>query len=138
MADTPPSAARERTVWVVDDDEAIRFVLSEALRDSGVRVRAFEDAESFMTAFERTQPDAIISDVRMPGASGLDLLKRLRERGATTPVIVMSAFTDVARPRRRIAMARSTICQSPSTSIRQCPLSNARWRRIMSRQCLRL
>lgn len=83
-------------VWIADDDEAIRFVLSEALRDTGARVRAFADAESLLAAFKQTQPEVIVSDVRMPGASGLTLLERLRDLGNTTPVIVMSAFTDVA------------------------------------------
>ncbi|MEP6939540.1 MAG: nitrogen regulation protein NR(I) [Rudaea sp.] len=96
MPDSAASLARGRAVWVADDDDAIRFVLCEALREAGVEVRAFAEAEALLDALERTRPDAIVSDVRMPGMSGLDLLKRLRERSDTTPVIVMSAFTDVA------------------------------------------
>jgi two-component system, NtrC family, nitrogen regulation response regulator GlnG len=91
---TSRSAAAE--VWIADDDEAIRFVLSEALRDTGVRIRAFGDAESLLAAFALGRPGVIVSDVRMPGASGLELLQRLRDIRSTTPVIVMSAFTDVA------------------------------------------
>ena len=96
MPDTPFAAASGRAVWIADDDAAIRFVLSEALREAGADVRAFAEAEALFEALERSRPDAIVSDVRMPGMSGLDLLKRLRERSDATPVIVMSAFTDVA------------------------------------------
>ncbi len=83
-------------VWIADDDEAIRFVLSEALRETGASVRMFADAESLLDELKRTQPAVIVSDVRMPGASGLALLERLREIDNRVPVIVMSAFTDVA------------------------------------------
>jgi two-component system, NtrC family, nitrogen regulation response regulator GlnG len=96
MPDTPFAAESGRAVWIADDDDAIRFVLSEALREAGADVRAFAEAEALFEALEHSRPDAIVSDVRMPGMSGLDLLKRLRERSDATPVIVMSAFTDVA------------------------------------------
>ncbi len=96
MPDMPFAAASGRAVWIADDDDAIRFVLSEALREAGADVRAFAEAEALFEALEHSRPDAIVSDVRMPGMSGLDLLKRLRERSDATPVIVMSAFTDVA------------------------------------------
>ncbi len=96
MPDTPFASASGRAVWIADDDDAIRFVLSEALREAGADVRAFAEAEALFEALEHSRPDAIVSDVRMPGMSGLDLLKRLRERSDATPVIVMSAFTDVA------------------------------------------
>ena len=96
MPDSTFAAARGRAVWIADDDDAIRFVLSEALREAGADVRAFSEAAALFEALERSRPDAIVSDVRMPGMSGLDLLKRLRERSDSIPVIVMSAFTDVA------------------------------------------
>jgi two-component system nitrogen regulation response regulator GlnG len=87
---------RHPQVWVADDDESIRFVLCEALRDTGAGVRAFGDAESLLAAYATDQPEVIVSDVRMPGASGLELLEHLRALHSATPVIVMSAFTDVA------------------------------------------
>jgi two-component system, NtrC family, nitrogen regulation response regulator GlnG len=83
-------------VWIADDDQAIRFVLGEALRESGRGVREFADAETLLTALDQgDSPDVVVSDVRMPGASGLKLLERLKARGVVAPVIVMSAFTDV-------------------------------------------
>jgi two-component system, NtrC family, nitrogen regulation response regulator GlnG len=87
-------------VWIADDDQAIRFVLGEALREAGREVRAFADAESLLTALEESgpgasKPDVVVSDVRMPGTGGLKLLEQLKARGITAPVIVMSAFTDI-------------------------------------------
>ncbi|MBS0568831.1 MAG: nitrogen regulation protein NR(I) [Proteobacteria bacterium] len=83
-------------VWIADDDEAIRFVLAEALREAGVEVRAFADADSLRAALARATPEVIVSDIRMPGSNGLEFLAELRAAGSQVPVIVMSAFTDVA------------------------------------------
>ena len=92
MADT-----RAAQIWIADDDAAIRFVLGEALRDSAVAVREFADAEHLLGALDDgARPAVVISDVRMPGMSGLNLLEELKARGVPAPVIVMSAFTDVA------------------------------------------
>ncbi|WP_347259447.1 nitrogen regulation protein NR(I) [Rudaea sp.] len=90
-------AERRRTqVWIADDDESIRFVLGEALREAGVEIRAFADADSLRAALARAAPDVIVSDIRMPGSNGLEFLAELRTTGSQVPVIVMSAFTDVA------------------------------------------
>jgi two-component system nitrogen regulation response regulator GlnG len=83
-------------VWIADDDHAIRFVLGEALREAGTAVREFADAESLLAGLDRGAPDVVITDVRMPGDGGLTLLGKLKARGIAAPVIVMSAFTDVA------------------------------------------
>jgi two-component system nitrogen regulation response regulator GlnG len=83
-------------VWIADDDESIRFVLGEALREAGRGVREFADAEDLLAAAESEVPDVIVTDVRMPGTGGLKLLELLKARGLATPVIVMSAYTDVA------------------------------------------
>jgi two-component system nitrogen regulation response regulator GlnG len=83
-------------VWIADDDAAIRFVLGEALRESGTQVREFADAEQLLHALATGAPAVVVSDVRMPGVGGLKLLEDLNSRGLAVPVIVMSAFTDVA------------------------------------------
>ncbi|MGH8042193.1 MAG: nitrogen regulation protein NR(I) [Rudaea sp.] len=82
-------------IWIADDDASIRFVLGEALREDGATVREFADAESLLAALNVGVPDVAVSDVRMPGASGLKLLDEIKTRGLRVPVIVMSAFTDV-------------------------------------------
>jgi two-component system nitrogen regulation response regulator GlnG len=84
-------------VWVVDDDRSVRFVLAEALREAGYRVQAFADADAALAAANDGEaPDLVFTDVRMPGTSGLDFLAALRGRRADLPVVVMSAYTDVA------------------------------------------
>ena len=84
-------------VWVVDDDRAVRFVLSTALSDAGHAVSGFDSAQSVLDALEsRAAPDLLFTDVRMPGDSGLVLLDMLKQRFPQLPVVVMSAYTDVA------------------------------------------
>ena len=83
------------TIWIVDDDRGVRVVLSAAMHDAGFATREFADAESLLEALEAGIPDVLFTDVRMPGASGLDLLARVSASNAALPIIVMSAFTDV-------------------------------------------
>ena len=82
-------------VWIVDDDRGVRVVLSAAMRDAGLQAREFADAASALDALQTDAPDVVFTDVRMPGASGLELLDRLATHAARFPVIVMSAYTDV-------------------------------------------
>jgi len=82
-------------VWLVDDDASIRWVLERALRQSGMQPRAFEQADSALAALGRGQPDVLITDVRMPGTSGLKLLEAVREDHPGLPVIVMTAHSDL-------------------------------------------
>ncbi|GAA5066830.1 nitrogen regulation protein NR(I) [Lysobacter panacisoli] len=84
-------------VWVVDDDRSVRFVLATALREAGYRVDGFENARDALDALsERGAPDLLFTDVRMPGDDGLVLLDKLKAQAPKLPVIVMSAYTDVA------------------------------------------
>jgi two-component system nitrogen regulation response regulator GlnG len=88
------SAAR---VWVVDDDRSVRFVLATALREAGYNVDAFENTADALDALDqRGAPDLLFTDVRMPGDGGLVLLEKLKARAPSLPVVVMSAYTDVA------------------------------------------
>ena len=80
-------------VWLVDDDASIRWVLERALRNDGMTARAFEAAEPALDALRRDAPDVLITDIRMPGASGLELLKRIRAARPELPVIVMTAHS---------------------------------------------
>ncbi len=83
-------------VWIVDDDRSVRFVLAEALRDAGYEVRDFDNARSALGVLAQAKPDVVFTDLRMPGPDGLALLAAVREHDAAIPVIVMSAYTDVA------------------------------------------
>ncbi|GAC1691782.1 MAG: nitrogen regulation protein NR(I) [Steroidobacteraceae bacterium] len=82
-------------VWLVDDDASIRWVLERALRHDGMTARAFEAAEPALDALRREAPDVLITDIRMPGASGLELLRRIRDQRPALPVIVMTAHSDL-------------------------------------------
>lgn len=82
-------------ILVVDDDTTIRHSLSEALSDDGTDVRAAEDAARALALIDESLPDVVLSDVRMPGLSGLTLLKLLRERAPSVDVILMTAYDDM-------------------------------------------
>ncbi|WP_152226922.1 two-component system response regulator NtrC [Pseudomonas sp. SCB32] len=87
--------SRSETVWIVDDDRSIRWVLEKALQQEGMTTVSFDSADSVMSRLGRQQPDVIISDIRMPGASGLDLLAQIRELHPRLPVIIMTAHSDL-------------------------------------------
>ena len=87
--------SRPLDVWLVDDDASIRWVLEKALRQSGMKPRAFEQADSVLAALGRAAPDVLITDVRMPGPSGLKLLETIRSTHPQLPVIVMTAHSDL-------------------------------------------
>jgi len=82
-------------VWLVDDDASIRWVLERALRNDGMAPRAFESAEPALAALRRESPDVLITDIRMPGTSGLELLRLIRDARPQLPVIVMTAHSDL-------------------------------------------
>ena len=97
-----PAAAGAQRIWVVDDDRSVRFVLATALRDAGYAVDGFDRAAAALQALSARDasglpaPDLIFTDVRMPGDDGLVLLDKLKLANPQLPVIVMSAYTDVA------------------------------------------
>jgi two-component system nitrogen regulation response regulator GlnG len=87
--------AHPLNVWLVDDDASIRWVLERALKNGGMRPRAFEQAERALEALEDDEPDVLITDIRMPGKSGLKLLDEVQSTHPKLPVIVMTAHTDL-------------------------------------------
>ncbi|MES2817730.1 MAG: nitrogen regulation protein NR(I) [Pseudomonadota bacterium] len=87
--------SRSETVWIVDDDRSIRWVLEKALQQEGMTTQSFDSADGVISRLSRQQPDVIISDIRMPGSSGLDLLARIRELYPRLPVIIMTAHSDL-------------------------------------------
>jgi two-component system nitrogen regulation response regulator GlnG len=82
-------------VWVIDDDRSIRWVLEKALQKADIQVTSFSNATGVMEALEREQPDAIVSDIRMPGTDGLALLDRIHGSYPELPVIIMTAHSDL-------------------------------------------
>ncbi len=82
-------------VWIVDDDEAFRRILELALRRHGATAHSFECAEHALEAFRTDKPDVLMTDIRMPGLSGLALLKKVRLIDPVLPVVVMTAHSDL-------------------------------------------
>lgn len=84
-----------KPVWIVDDDQAIRWVLEKALSRAGIPTRSFAGAIDVSEALKSDMPGALISDIRMPGTNGLALLKDVKEKYPSLPVIIMTAYSDL-------------------------------------------
>ncbi len=82
-------------VWLVDDDNSIRWVLERALKNGGMLPKAFDAAEPALAALRDDAPNVLITDIRMTGRSGLDLLRRVHDVHPDLPVIVMTAYSDL-------------------------------------------
>ncbi len=84
-----------KPIWVVDDDQSIRFVLEKALLREQFTVRTFANPREVLRALEEDAPQVLVSDIRMPGGSGIDLLATVKARHPGLPVIIMTAFSDL-------------------------------------------
>ena len=82
-------------VWLVDDDNSIRWVLERALKNGGMLPKAFDAAEPALAALREDAPNVLITDIRMTGQSGLDLLRQVHDVHPELPVIVMTAYSDL-------------------------------------------
>ena len=84
-----------KPVWVVDDDKSIRWVFEKALTREGIAYKTFALAQDAIDALASGAPQVLVSDIRMPGTSGLDLLQNIKQRYPTLPVIIMTAYSDL-------------------------------------------
>ena len=84
-----------RPVWIIDDDKSIRWVIEKSLSREGIVFRSFVAAQDALDALEHSSPQVVISDIRMPGASGLEFMQQLKVKLPTTPVIIMTAYSDL-------------------------------------------
>lgn len=84
-----------KPIWIVDDDQSIRFVLEKALAREDLPVRSFTNPRDVLAALEVDQPQVLVSDIRMPGGSGIDLLSKVKARHPGLPVIIMTAYSDL-------------------------------------------
>ena len=84
-----------RKVWVVDDDSSIRWVLSKALNSAEIPNESFESGDAVLERLLHEQPDVVVTDIRMPGTDGLELLEKLQQTRPDLPVILMTAHTDL-------------------------------------------
>ncbi|MGH6647246.1 nitrogen regulation protein NR(I) [Aquabacterium sp.] len=84
-----------KPIWIVDDDQSIRFVLEKALAREDLPVRSFTNPRDVLAALEDDEPQVLVSDIRMPGGSGIDLLSKVKARFPGLPVIIMTAYSDL-------------------------------------------
>ena len=84
-----------KPIWVVDDDQSIRFVLEKALTREQFSVRLFSNPRDVLAALNDEQPQVLVSDIRMPGGTGIDLLAQVKQRFPELPVIIMTAYSDL-------------------------------------------
>jgi two-component system nitrogen regulation response regulator GlnG len=84
-----------KPIWIVDDDQSIRFVLEKALAREDLPVRSFTNPRDVLSALQDDEPQVLVSDIRMPGGSGIDLLSKVKERHPGLPVIIMTAYSDL-------------------------------------------
>ena len=84
-----------KPVWIVDDDRSIRWVIEKALSREGIAFSSFSTAQEALDALDGSAPEVLVSDVRMPGMSGLELLQTVKQRHPAVPVIVMTAYSDL-------------------------------------------
>jgi two-component system nitrogen regulation response regulator GlnG len=84
-----------KPVWIVDDDRSIRWVIEKALSREGIAYNSFSSAQEALDALSGDTPEVLVSDIRMPGRSGLELLQAVKQRHPAVPVIVMTAYSDL-------------------------------------------
>jgi two-component system response regulator FixJ len=100
-------------VHVIDDDEAVRESLAFLLRSADLDVSTYESATAFLAALPQVSPGCVITDVRMPGLSGTELLQKLKEQGVTMPVIVMTGHGDVPLAVEAMKMGATDFFEKP-------------------------
>ena len=93
--DRAPETPASKAIWIVDDDRSIRWVLEKALAREGLAFKTFASAYEVLQALAIAQPQVLVSDIRMPGESGLTLLAKVKDRWPELPVIVMTAYSDL-------------------------------------------
>lgn len=82
-------------IWIAEDDRSLRWVMEKAIRREDIQVKSFENAEDLLEALEKDQPEIIISDIRMPGMDGLELLQRIHADHPEMPIIITTAHSDL-------------------------------------------
>ena len=82
-------------IWIAEDDRSLRWVMEKAISRDGIDVKSFESGEQLLSALKRNKPEIIISDIRMPGIDGLELLRRIHADQPDIPIIITTAHSDL-------------------------------------------
>jgi FixJ family two-component response regulator len=88
------TTGNNKAVAIVDDDEEVRVALGGLLKSAGLAARAFESAEEFIESGQQSQVACLITDIRMPGMSGLELQAKLNAEGCSIPIVFITAHGD--------------------------------------------
>ena len=104
---------RSPYVAIIDDDEALCSSLADLMRSKGYRTESFASADALLTSPNLALFDVMIADVHMPGMSGLDLIRKLRELNVTTPVILITALPDRQLDNEAISVGAQTLLRKP-------------------------
>lgn len=102
------------TIFLVDDDEALRRATQRLLIDCGFRVRAFASAEEFLRVFEAGTPGCLLLDLRMNGLSGLELQQLLLERGCAPPIVFITGHADANTRAQALAQGAIAFLEKPA------------------------
>lgn len=105
--------SQEATVYVVDDDPAVRDSISALVNSVGLRVQTFPSAEAFLQDYKSDKPGCLVTDLRMLGMSGLDLLEKLQKSESPLPAILISAYADVPAAVRAMEAGAVTLLEKP-------------------------
>ena len=134
----------DATVFVVDDDASVRDALSLLISLKGLRAALFASAEDFLAVYDPAWRGCLLTDLKMPGLSGLDLQQALRDRGVALPVVVLTAHGDVNTTRRALKAGAHDFLEKPvdddvlmdvlTNAIRLDRDQHAHWRQRASRQ----
>jgi two-component system, LuxR family, response regulator FixJ len=103
-------------VYIVDDDQAVRESISGLIEDQGCSVRAFASAEEFLAGYRPAGPGCLILDIRMPGMSGIDLLRLLSEKRLSIPTIVVSGHADIPLAVQAMQLGAVDLLEKPFRS----------------------
>ena len=95
MMTTSVETTENAQIWVVDDDRSIRWVLEKALSRANLPSRVFENGSEVLDALKLDRPQVLVSDIRMPGMGGIELLQQVKSRYPSLPVIIMTAYSDL-------------------------------------------
>jgi two-component system, LuxR family, response regulator FixJ len=107
------NAAVQPVVHIIDDDEGLRESLAFLLRSANLEVRSFESAKTFLDELPHAVPGCVITDVRMPDVSGIELLRRLKELKIGVPVIVITGHGDIALAVEAMKMGAADFFEKP-------------------------
>jgi two-component system, LuxR family, response regulator FixJ len=107
------NAAAQPVVHIVDDDEGLRESLAFLLRSAALEVRSFESAKAFLDELPHAVPGCVITDVRMPDMSGIELLRRLKELKISVPVVVITGHGDIALAVEAMKMGAADFFEKP-------------------------